>query len=192
MRDAKRALRDRVLAARDRLPADAHRASSRAIAATLAARDDFRAARTVLLTLPFRGEWDTSALIAAALDAGKVLVLPRVNQASRMLELCAVVDLDRETVGGFHGIREPDTRCAPVAPDAVDWVLVPGVAFDRECRRLGYGGGYYDRLLPSIAASAPRIAGAFELQVVDRVPATQHDLGVDAVVTEERTLAPSR
>ncbi len=192
MRDAKRALRDRVLAARDRLPAAAHRASSQAIAATLAARDDFRAARAVLLTLPFRSEWDTTALVAAALDAGKTLVLPRVNEASRMLELCAVADLDREAVAGFRGIREPDARCAHVAPDAVEWVLVPGVAFDRECRRLGYGGGYYDRLLASIAASAPRIAGAFELQIVERVPATQHDLGVDAVVTEQRTLASLR
>jgi 5-formyltetrahydrofolate cyclo-ligase len=192
LRDAKRALRDRVLAARNGLPAATHRASSLAIAASLAARDDFRAAHTVLLTLSFRGEWDTSALIAAALGAGKTLVLPRVNQASRMLELCAVVDVDRETVGGFRGIREPDVSCATVAPGAVEWVLVPGVAFDRECRRLGYGGGYYDRLLPSIAASVPRIAGAFELQVVDHVPASHHDLGVDAVVTEERTLAPSR
>ena len=192
MRDTKRALRDRVLAARDRLPAAEHRAASRAIATALAARDDFRSARTVLLTLPFRGEWDTSALIAAALAAGKTLVLPRVNEATRMLELCAVTDVDRDAAAGFRGIREPQAHCARVAPAAVDWVLVPGVAFDGECRRLGYGGGYYDRLLPSIAASAARVSGAFELQVVDRVPATEHDLGVDVVVTERRVIAPAR
>lgn len=109
-----------------------------------------------------------------------------------MLDLCAVADVEREVAPGFRAIREPQASCALLAPAAVEWVLVPGVAFDSACRRLGYGGGYYDRLLPSLAASAARVAGAFELQVVDRVPATEHDLGVDAVVTERRMLAPAR
>jgi 5-formyltetrahydrofolate cyclo-ligase len=65
---------------------------------------------------------------------------------------------------------------------------VPGVAFDAACRRLGYGGGYYDRLLPLLPATAPRVAGAFDVQIVDAVPAAAHDLGVDCIVTESRTL----
>ncbi|HTL75696.1 MAG TPA: 5-formyltetrahydrofolate cyclo-ligase, partial [Casimicrobiaceae bacterium] len=71
---------------------------------------------------------------------------------------------------------------------SVDWVLVPGVAFDARGGRLGYGGGFYDRLLPGAAGSAPRVAGAFEMQIVDAVPTAPHDVGVDAVVTERRTL----
>ena len=70
--------------------------------------------------------------------------------------------------------------------DAIDWVLVPGVAFDRDGRRLGYGGGYYDRLLPLLSPRAARVAGAFDLQIVDRVPAAPHDVAVDAIVTEIR------
>jgi len=69
---------------------------------------------------------------------------------------------------------------------------VPGVAFDREGRRLGYGGGYYDRLLPQLAARAVRVAGAFDLQLVARVPAAPHDVAVDAIVTESGVLAIRR
>jgi len=65
---------------------------------------------------------------------------------------------------------------------------VPGAVFDARGHRLGYGGGYYDRLLPLLRGDARRIAGAFELQVVEQVPAAAHDLRVDAVVTERRTL----
>jgi 5-formyltetrahydrofolate cyclo-ligase len=65
------------------------------------------------------------------------------------------------------------------------------VAFDHEGRRLGYGGGYYDRLLPLVPAGAARVAGAFELQVVDRVPAGPQDIAIDMVVTDSRTLLPT-
>ena len=64
-------------------------------------------------------------------------------------------------------------------------MLVPGVAFDRTGRRLGYGGGYYDRLLP-LLGRATRVAGAFDLQLVDRVPCAPHDVCVDVIVTESQ------
>ncbi len=84
----------------------------------------------------------------------------------------------------FAGFRSRATGRPRIEPAIIDWVLVPGVAFDAAGRRLGYGGGYYDRLLPLVPPSTPRVAGAFDLQIVPRVPAAPHDLTVDAVVTE--------
>jgi 5-formyltetrahydrofolate cyclo-ligase len=190
LREAKRTLRDRVLQARDALPPPERQRAGTVIATTLAERDDFRAAGTVLLALAFRSEWDTRALLAAGLAAGKIIAAPRVNAASRMLEACQVLDLDRDLAPGFHGIFEPLPHCAPVGLTTIDWVLVPGVAFDPCGYHIGYGGGYYDRLLPMLRRDARRISGAFELQVVDRVPIAPHDLTVDAIVTERRTLQP--
>lgn len=192
LREAKLALRRRILAARDALPLDERGAAAAAITARIVALPSFAAACTVLLTLAFRSEWDTLPLVRAALAAGKTVAAPRVDTASRMLELHALTDPARDLMRGHEGIPEPLPHCPKVSYDAVDWVLVPGVAFDREGRRLGYGGGYYDRLLPLLGRRAVRVAGAYELQVVERVPAAPHDLAVDAVVTESRAFACAR
>ncbi len=192
MRDAKRAMRARILSAREQLTVAASAQASRAICTALAARPDFQRAHAVLLTLAFGSEWDTTPLVDAALGQSKTVALPRVNPATRTLDLCAVADVLRDVAPGYRGIREPLLHCPLVDPAAIDWVLVPGLAFDLEGRRLGYGGGFYDRLLPTLAPGVPRVAAAFEVQIVDRVPASRHDLAVDAIVTELRTLSPAR
>ncbi|HSS70615.1 MAG TPA: 5-formyltetrahydrofolate cyclo-ligase [Casimicrobiaceae bacterium] len=190
LREAKRALRERILQARDALSAELRAEASAAIAKTLAARPDFIAARVVLLTLPFGSEWDTRLLLAAVLERGKTAAVPRVNLERRMLDIHAVCDLAREVAPGFRGIPEPSADCPPVRLASIDWVLVPGVAFDIRGHRIGYGGGYYDRLLPTLPRSAACVAGAFELQIVEEVPTAPHDFALDAVVTESRTIAP--
>ncbi|TMG86156.1 MAG: 5-formyltetrahydrofolate cyclo-ligase [Betaproteobacteria bacterium] len=192
MREAKRSIRARVLRVRDAMPADLRASASGAIVAALAARDDFASATTLLLTLPFGSEWDTRPLIEAALERGKRVALPRVNAGSRMLDLCAVTDVASDAANGFRGIPEPGMHCELLPVGAIDWVLVPGVAFDVEGRRIGYGGGYYDRLLALLSSNVRRVAGAFEVQVVDRVPAAEHDLAIEALVTESRSLTIPR
>jgi 5-formyltetrahydrofolate cyclo-ligase len=188
LHEAKRALRERVLDERDRASAGFRATASAAIGTALAGRPDFLAAATVLLTLPFGSEWDTLPLLLTALERGKTVVLPRVNATTRTLELCSLTEPDRDVRPGYRGIPEPQAHCALIGVEEIDWVLVPGVAFDALGHRLGYGGGYYDRLLPLLRGDAARIAGAFELQLLDRVPAAPHDMPVQAIATENRTM----
>lgn len=192
LHDAKRALRMTMIAARDAIDPETHRAASLHIAAAIGASSAFAAARSVLLTLPHQSEWDTRPVFVAALAAGKTVALPRVNTATRMLELHRVTDIGRDVAPGYRGIPEPMNHTPTVDAADIDWILVPGVAFDLSGRRLGYGGGFYDRLLSQVSPQVARIAGAFDLQVVPTVPAAPHDLLVDAIVTEQRTLALSR
>jgi 5-formyltetrahydrofolate cyclo-ligase len=191
LRMAKQALRGRVLAEREDVPVAVRVADSHAIRARLEALPSLALARSILLTLPFRSEWDTRPLAVQALRAGQRIVMPRVDRVARMLRLHAVADLDVDVVAGYLGIPEPRETLPIVEPGDVDWVLVPGVAFDAAGHRLGYGGGFYDRLLPLIRAGAPRIAGAFDLQIVDEVPAGPQDRRVDAIVSPTRTLVPA-
>jgi len=83
-----------------------------------------------------------------------------------------------------HGIREP-VEGGVIGPGEIEVALVPGVAFDLSGGRLGRGAGFYDRFLGRLADRAVRIGVGFGLQVVGRVPRETHDLGVDALVTED-------
>jgi 5-formyltetrahydrofolate cyclo-ligase len=186
---AKQALRARLLATRDALPVAVREADGAAIAARIEALPAFAAAHAVLVTLPFGSEWDTRGLAAAVLSSHRRLVVPRVDRTARMLALHEVADLARDVAPGYRGIPEPLPSCEPVAPTAVDFVLVPGVAFDFRGRRLGYGGGFYDRLLPLMRPDVAAAAGAFDQQIVDEVPTASHDRRVPVIVTPTRVVA---
>jgi 5-formyltetrahydrofolate cyclo-ligase len=192
VREEKLVLREAIVAARDSMSEEARARASEAIAAGIVALAAFAQARVVLAFLPYRSEWNATLVVDAAIAAGKLIAAPRVDVPARMLRALRVESLERDVAPGHRGIPEPHATRAEVALASVDCVLVPGVAFDAEGARLGYGGGYYDRLLPLLPAATPRIAGAFELQLVERVPAAPHDVGVDWIVTEHRTMRCAR
>jgi len=135
----------------------------------------------------------TDALLAEALASEARLILPRVARVRDELALHAVADLEADLAPGTWGIPEPIAeRCAEVALGEVDFVLVPGVAFDRRGGRLGYGGGFYARILRArqdLVDSGAAVAVAFALQIVDRVPRHEGDVLVPFVVTEDELVA---
>jgi 5-formyltetrahydrofolate cyclo-ligase len=180
-------LRKRVLALRDALASDERRALSARITSRLVALAEYRAARCVMAYVSFGAEFDTGAFIADLRAGGKALVLPRVDRDARALKLHSVHDPDRELASGVWGIREPRTDvCPEVAPETIDFVLVPGVAFTARCERLGYGGGYYDRLIPAFAGRPALVSAAYGLQIVSELPMTPSDRKVNAVITEDK------
>jgi len=128
LHDAKIALRREMLARRDALPTEHRSAASSEIAQRVLRLPSFLAAHTVLLTLAFRSEWDTQPLVRAALAAGHVVVVPRVERATRMLALHALGDPVTEIVPGYRGIPEPRPDAPSIDAARVDWVLVPGVS----------------------------------------------------------------
>jgi 5-formyltetrahydrofolate cyclo-ligase len=88
-----------------------------------------------------------------------------------------------ELVPARFGLLEPDpNRMRVASPNEADVIIVPGVAFDREGRRVGFGGGYYDRLLSGNGALA--VALSYEGQLVEKAPVDAHDVPVDVIVTE--------
>ncbi|MDI6824751.1 MAG: 5-formyltetrahydrofolate cyclo-ligase [Bacillota bacterium] len=186
---ARRALlRRQVLEQRLALPAHRVAELSERVRAHLLSHPAWQACRAVLAYASFRQEVDTFPVLAAALTQGKELILPRVDRRRKRLDLLRVSDPGADLRSGYQGILEPDpARCPPVDAARIDLVLVPGVVFDRRGFRLGYGGGYYDRLLASLPG-AVRVGLAFSLQVVDEIPALAHDLPVDILVTEEGAL----
>jgi 5-formyltetrahydrofolate cyclo-ligase len=143
-----------------------------------------------MLFASFRSEIDTGALVAAVLGSGKSVCLPRILRP-RVMAAYRVRDLETDLAPGTWGIPEPREGLPEVPPEAVDLVFVPGSAFDGEGRRCGYGGGFYDTFLERARHGTPRIALAFEAQLVPRIGTEEHDLPVTAIVTERRVIRPS-
>ena len=181
---AKAALRKEVIARRDAADGEMRNRAAQAIIRDLLGLPAYRAAGTVAAYASFGSELDTSAFIAKTLADGKQLLLPRINRAQRALELRHVTDPEVDLVAGVWGIREPAEHCEIVPVAMIDFMLVPGVAFTQDGARLGYGGGFYDRLLASLDRHTARIAAAFQLQIVEQLPEGPQDQRVDVVVTE--------
>ena len=185
--NAKSGLREAVVARRDAMGTDTRDALSLAIVDKILHLDRYQRSGVVLAYVGFGGELRTDAFIRRVLDDGKVLLLPRVNREGRRLDLYEVKGPAQDLKAGTWGIREPDPeRCLPAEPESIDFALIPGVAFDAQGARLGYGGGFYDKLLAGCPEPGPfLVAAAFELQVVDEVPVEEHDVRLNLVVTEE-------
>lgn len=185
LRAEKKALRARILERRDQLDPATRLDHSRIISEKLLALPAYRAAGLVSAYASIGSEFDTAGILAAILGSGKRLLLPRINRAARVLELRLVGDPAADLVPGVWGIREPSEHCPMVPAAEVEFILVPGVAFTATGARLGYGGGFYDRLLVGLQSKVPRVAAAFELQVVSSIPTGPLDQRVHRVVTEQ-------
>lgn len=135
--------------------------------------------KVLLAYAPFGDEVDVEPFLLTHLGAGGTVLLPRV--AGERLEVAPVGRLDG-LVPGWRGVLEPVD--SPVSPEIIQAALIPGVGFDEQGHRLGYGGGHFDRLLAALAPSALRVGVAFDAQVLWRLPVEAHDEPVQLLVTE--------
>lgn len=179
----KKSLRRRMLERRAGIAPEERERASRAAAAHLTATPAFQDAKRVAVFLSFGDEIDTWGIVSAAWQRGKEVWAPKVDQKARVLRWGRVRSRDDLVPGPYRGILEPAQ--AVTADDVCpDLVIVPGLAFDRDGYRVGYGGGYYDRCLAGWPGAA-RYGYAFAWQRVDRVPREPHDVPMDALVTDE-------
>lgn len=171
-----------MLSRRDALSPEARAAASLVIAERAVA--ETVGARRVALYAPKGSEVDTAALDRALRAQGIELVYPVVVDGEK--QLVFRVAAPDELVPARYGLREPAREAPAIALDALDVIFVPGIAFDRQGGRVGWGRGHYDATLAA-TPGARRIGLAFDCQVQDRVPAEPHDALLHAVVTELAT-----
>jgi 5-formyltetrahydrofolate cyclo-ligase len=179
---AKQDLRRQLLDRRAAIQEADRVAAAAAVQRCVAGTSQWQEAATVLAYAAKGSELPAEPLLAATLAAGKRLVLPRVDEVGG-LALHAISNV-AYLVPGYRDIREPPSGLPSVAVDEIDLALIPGVGFDRHGGRLGYGGGFYDRLLADRGWRCPIWGVAFACQVLDRLPLEGHDRTVTAVVTE--------
>ena len=181
IRAVKQALRDQVCATLEGIPPEQRVAASARARKLLEAHVLWQMARSVLLFAPLPEELDVWPLLASALAAGKQVALPRFVAATRSYEACWILNPEQDVHVGHFGIREPRSHCARVSPGKLDLILVPGVAFDLQGRRLGRGKGYYDQLLGVWHGTACGVA--FDEQIMEEIPLESHDVRLNYILT---------
>lgn len=177
----KKSIRADLLAQRKHLAAETCLSHSLQIQQRLLQSAEFQDAAAIALYSPVLNEVFTEQLFRAACDAGKLIAYPRV--CGEDLEFVRVEGPGDLAPGSF-GVLEP-TGSQLIAPGSLDMVVVPGVGFDRRGGRLGYGKGFYDRGLHCSQRPGCLVGLCFELQLLEKLPAENHDVHMDIIITEK-------
>jgi 5-formyltetrahydrofolate cyclo-ligase len=183
-------IRKEILKKRDDIPQEIKTDKNANIKKKLFSLHEFMNAGLVCFYASFRSEVETLTMIKESLAMGKRVVLPKVQLKGRRVALCEIKNIS-ELSAGHMGIPEPTLlNDHALLIDELDLIVIPGVAFDYACNRLGYGGGYYDMLLAQRKKKAPIIALAYEEQIVDKILSESHDIKVDMIITDKRIIEP--
>lgn len=180
--ETKQAIRKQVFALRKQCTDEEVEKNSRKITEMVIELPEFQKADRILAYADYNHEVCTCYLIEAAWKAGKQVAVPKV--VGKDMEFHVLTDFV-QLQPGYFGIPEP------VSGEIVDWedalMIMPGVAFDKKCNRVGYGGGFYDRFLekhPHII----RLAVGFDFQMMHEVPTEETDIVPQIIVTEKEIL----
>ena len=179
--EEKAALRRRIRAERRSLDQREKAEWDKEMTKRLLSMPEYIRAKTVFCYISYGGEPDTSGITADVLASGRRLAVPRCIEDG-IMEAVLISDLG-QLVPGYKGILEPMEGLGTIGFDEIDFAVVPGVAFDRYGRRLGQGGGFYDRFMAETPAFTCGLC--FERFMEDEIPCEPHDIPVMHVVTEK-------
>ncbi|MFO8191535.1 MAG: 5-formyltetrahydrofolate cyclo-ligase [Bacillota bacterium] len=185
----KKKLRRLIIDRRDQLSEEQINEKSLQIAERLFCLPSYQNAETVMFFISFGSEVVTRPMVERAIEEGKATLAPKAKPKSRELVPSRILNWGEDLASGIYGIPEPkEEKLRSYPPDAIDLLIVPGVAFDHNGNRLGYGGGYYDRFFPLLKSKVPLVALAFEIQIVPSVPVESWDRAVDLIITESKVI----
>lgn len=185
----KKSVRKRMIRRRNGLTRLEAADLSRKIEENLFSCEEFLSCNHILYYLSFGNEVRTDAMIARSLSLRKKVYVPRVIKSVRKMEICEIKNLETGLALNSLGIREPSgPQVKVVAPAKINAVVMPGAAFDASGGRVGFGGGYYDKLFAELPDNSLRIGIAYGFQVVGSLHQDYWDKKAQKVITEKNTL----
>lgn len=154
----------------------------------------YNEAEKIFIYICYASEINTKEIINKALKDNKKIYVPRTEFKSRHMDAVKITSLDN-LKESTYGILEPSTDAPHIDPNELDLIVVPGVAFDRNGGRMGYGAGFYDRYFKKIKKEnikkIVKLALAYELQILNEVPMNEQDVPVDYIITENEFICAS-
>jgi len=186
---SKDTIRREMILLRNQMTKDEVDSLSQKIISTLVKLPVYKNSKKVMLYLSFGNEVDTFKLIELCKKENKKIIVSFCKKEGCQIVPTEIENIDNDLVRSKFGYLEPKKELVkPVKPEEIDLIILPGIAFDRRCYRISYGGGYYDRFLAELNFTVPTIGLVYDFQIVDIVPLEPHDMPVDYVITEKRIL----
>lgn len=183
-------IRKKALELRNNLDPDYVKRNSSVIAGRVFQLEQWQKSRLTMVYMSFAQEVSTGDLIENLLLKKKEFAIP-VIEGRRLIPYKAEnlkENLEPSKFGVLELKRELRTLQRRIDKDKINLIIMPGVAFDREKNRIGFGAGYYDRFLAGLKPGVIKIALAFEVQIFDHIPTLSHDIPVDMIITEKRVI----
>lgn len=181
---SKKEYREEVLALRSQLDIHTKNQWDNIILDKLINSDYYKNSSVIFAFVSFRDEVDTHKFIKQALKDGKTICVPKVPSKKQGMETHIIKGFE-DLKEGYFGILEPIDGCTKASPDDIDFILMPGVAFDLEGGRVGYGAGFYDKFLAKLNKDVPKIAIAYDFQLYEKVPTDEFDIKIDGIITNK-------
>lgn len=167
------------------------KARSREVTDRFVELPEFHAVSVLMAFLSLPHEVDSTPVVLRAWQSGKTVVVPKTVVGKRRLIPYQIETLDTGLTVGPYGIPEPADGTPFPLPE-IQLVIVPGLAFDRQGNRLGKGAGFYDRFLKEHGFTGIKVGLGFAEQVIDELPAREHDVPLDILVTDREVLRFAR
>lgn len=145
---------------------------------------EFKNAKNVLFYAPIKkeGEINIWKLIKKYIHKKNIL-FPKTEQKKRSIKICLIEKISQLSPQNFD-IHEPQKHCKKIDKKNINLIIIPGIGFDKQGNRIGFGYGYYDRLMKK--TDCPVVALAYEFQIVQSIPGENHDVKVNKIITEKR------
>ena len=179
----KKILRREFISRRKNLSAVERDNLSKIITEKFVATEIFRKSQMIMAYLSMRDEIQLNSLIEKSFALDKKICIPVIIERG-IMQATLFESFDDLDIGEFNIKTVRADLQKIIEPKKIDCVIVPGVAFDKNCNRIGMGGGFYDRFLK--LTRAKKIALAFDFQVTENLPTENFDVAVDMIITERR------
>lgn len=185
---SKKSIRNIILSKRKTMSENEVISKSNRIIKTFMDSDFYKSSKVIMTYVDFRNEVKTNDLIIQSLPYKRIIV-PKTVPETKELILSELKDFELDLDIGEYGVLEPSKdSIRVVSHDIIDLILVPGSVFDVKGNRIGYGAGYYDRFFSKLDKSIPKIALAYDFQIVDKLTPDNYDVPMDYIITESRII----
>lgn len=184
--ETKGEIRKKILSIRNDMTNQSVLEKSRIIINKLKLRKEYKESQTVFIYMDFKNEVKTLYLIKEMINEKKRVIIPYTDVQNTVIIPVELKDVDKDLKLSSFGYLEPkEEKIVPVEASEFDLIVVPGVAFDKKLNRIGFGKGYYDRILAKKRNGVKAVAIAYEYQVLDEIEREEHDIKMDMIITEK-------